>query len=91
MISALSVTSGNPDWQFWSLIALATVIGAALASASMTHLLHPVLARYALARPNTRSSHQRATPQGGGLAVIAATIGFASLLCRFDRRYYDKL
>ena len=46
----------------------------------MTHLLHPLLTRYALAKPNMRSSHQRSTPQGGGLAVIAATIGFASLL-----------
>ena len=30
--------------------------------------------RYALARPNARSSHAKPTPQGGGLAVIFATI-----------------
>ena len=77
---ALFVTFGNSDWQFWSLIAPAAVIGAALVSASMTHLLHPTLTRYALTKPNMRSSHQRSTPQGGGLAVIAATIGLASLL-----------
>jgi UDP-N-acetylmuramyl pentapeptide phosphotransferase/UDP-N-acetylglucosamine-1-phosphate transferase len=34
--------------------------------------LRPVLARYALARPNARSSHREPTPQGGGIAVFAA-------------------
>jgi len=33
----------------------------------------PLLARYALVRPNARSSHTVPTPQGGGIAVIAAT------------------
>jgi UDP-N-acetylmuramyl pentapeptide phosphotransferase/UDP-N-acetylglucosamine-1-phosphate transferase len=37
-------------------------------------LLHPVLQRYALAKPNARSSHRVPTPQGGGIAVIAATL-----------------
>jgi len=37
-------------------------------------ILHPLLQRYALARPNARSSHSNPTPQGGGIAVIAATI-----------------
>jgi UDP-N-acetylmuramyl pentapeptide phosphotransferase/UDP-N-acetylglucosamine-1-phosphate transferase len=37
-------------------------------------LLRPLLRRYALARPNARSSHREPTPQGGGIAVIAATI-----------------
>jgi len=37
-------------------------------------LLHPVLKRYALARPDARSSHATPTPQGGGVAVIGATI-----------------
>jgi UDP-N-acetylmuramyl pentapeptide phosphotransferase/UDP-N-acetylglucosamine-1-phosphate transferase len=36
--------------------------------------LRPLLARYALASPNARSSHKIPTPQGGGIAVIAATI-----------------
>jgi UDP-N-acetylmuramyl pentapeptide phosphotransferase/UDP-N-acetylglucosamine-1-phosphate transferase len=34
--------------------------------------LHPLLVRYALARPSGRSSHREPTPQGGGIAVIAA-------------------
>jgi UDP-N-acetylmuramyl pentapeptide phosphotransferase/UDP-N-acetylglucosamine-1-phosphate transferase len=37
-------------------------------------VLHPFLQRYALAKPNARSSHVKPTPQGGGIAVIAATI-----------------
>lgn len=37
-------------------------------------LLRPLLQRYALARPNARSSHRVPTPQGGGAAVIAAVI-----------------
>ncbi|TCR68876.1 UDP-N-acetylmuramyl pentapeptide phosphotransferase/UDP-N-acetylglucosamine-1-phosphate transferase [Bosea sp. BK604] len=34
-------------------------------------LLRPLLVRYALARPNARSSHRVPTPQGGGIAVLA--------------------
>jgi UDP-N-acetylmuramyl pentapeptide phosphotransferase/UDP-N-acetylglucosamine-1-phosphate transferase len=36
--------------------------------------LRPLLARYALASPNARSSHKVPTPQGGGIAVVAATV-----------------
>ncbi|MGC1445949.1 MAG: glycosyltransferase family 4 protein [Xanthobacteraceae bacterium] len=36
--------------------------------------LRPVFKRYALARPNARSSHTVPTRQGGGIAVVAATI-----------------
>jgi UDP-N-acetylmuramyl pentapeptide phosphotransferase/UDP-N-acetylglucosamine-1-phosphate transferase len=36
--------------------------------------LKPLLQRFALAKPNTRSSHKMPTPQGGGIAVIGATI-----------------
>jgi UDP-N-acetylmuramyl pentapeptide phosphotransferase/UDP-N-acetylglucosamine-1-phosphate transferase len=54
--------------------------GAAVAAVSaficvgLIVLLHPVLQRYALAKPNARSSHRTPTPQGGGIAVIAATV-----------------
>src|SRR4051794_2172892 len=34
----------------------------------------PWFRAYALARPNTRSSHSRPTPQGGGVAVVIATL-----------------
>ncbi len=33
--------------------------------------LRPLMMRYALARPNARSSHRTPTPQGGGIAVLA--------------------
>jgi UDP-N-acetylmuramyl pentapeptide phosphotransferase/UDP-N-acetylglucosamine-1-phosphate transferase len=36
-------------------------------------LLRPWLSRYAMARPNARSSHRDPTPQGGGIAVVFAT------------------
>jgi UDP-N-acetylmuramyl pentapeptide phosphotransferase/UDP-N-acetylglucosamine-1-phosphate transferase len=51
---------------------------AASISAAIIFALIPLLQRYALAHPNTRSSHRRATPQGAGLAVIAATISVAA-------------
>ncbi len=40
-------------------------------------LLRPWLQRYALARPNARSSHQQPTPQGGGIAVVVVTLAVA--------------
>ncbi|QOG17232.1 glycosyl transferase [Bradyrhizobium sp. SEMIA] len=54
-----------------SLLALAI---AALISAVITWTSRPLLQRYALARPNARSSHRIPTPQGAGIAVIAATL-----------------
>lgn len=47
---------------------------AALISAGITWQSMPLLQRYALARPNARSSHKIPTPQGAGIAVIAATL-----------------
>ena len=46
----------------------------ALLCAGLIVVLRPVLLRYALARPNARSSHKTPTPQGGGIAVLAATL-----------------
>jgi UDP-N-acetylmuramyl pentapeptide phosphotransferase/UDP-N-acetylglucosamine-1-phosphate transferase len=50
------------------------LIGAAAISAVLIGLLRPLLVRYALARPNARSSHREPTPQGGGIAVVAAAL-----------------
>jgi UDP-N-acetylmuramyl pentapeptide phosphotransferase/UDP-N-acetylglucosamine-1-phosphate transferase len=47
---------------------------AAAVSLALNRLLAPLLARYALARPNARSSHAVPTPEGGGIAVIAAVL-----------------
>lgn len=49
-------------------------IAAAAISAGLIVVLHPLLVRHALARPNARSSHKIPTPQGGGVAVIAAVL-----------------
>ncbi len=56
---------------------LSVAILAALLSACLTWALRPLLQRYALARPNARSSHRIPTPQGGGIAVIVATLSAA--------------
>jgi UDP-N-acetylmuramyl pentapeptide phosphotransferase/UDP-N-acetylglucosamine-1-phosphate transferase len=54
-------------------LGLVVALAASLSAAIIIALI-PLLQRYALAHPNGRSSHRRATPQGAGLAVIAATI-----------------
>ncbi|TFV47936.1 MraY family glycosyltransferase [Bradyrhizobium niftali] len=58
-----------------SLLAVAI---AAMVSAVITWTSRPLLQRYALARPNARSSHRVPTPQGAGIAVISATLMVAS-------------
>ncbi len=45
-----------------------------LASGGLIWLLQPLWRHYALARPNSRSSHTVPTPQGGGIVIIAVTI-----------------
>jgi len=61
-------------------LALATAIVAALACIALILALRPLLQRYALARPNARSSHVVPTPQGGGIAVMIATAIGAALV-----------
>ena len=48
---------------------LICLLNAAL-TASLIVLLLPIFRRYALAHPNSRSSHLIPTPQGGGFAII---------------------
>jgi len=57
---------------------LLAVAIAAMVSAVITWTSRPLLQRYALARPNARSSHRVPTPQGAGIAVISATLLVAS-------------
>jgi UDP-N-acetylmuramyl pentapeptide phosphotransferase/UDP-N-acetylglucosamine-1-phosphate transferase len=54
--------------------ALPILLAAAVLSAALIVALGPWLARYAVAKPNARSSHKKPTPQGGGIAVIGATL-----------------
>jgi UDP-N-acetylmuramyl pentapeptide phosphotransferase/UDP-N-acetylglucosamine-1-phosphate transferase len=58
-------------------VALVVVAAAAALCAGLLVLLLPTLRRHALARPNARSSHTEPTPQGGGIAVVAATLAVA--------------
>ncbi|WP_239468087.1 MraY family glycosyltransferase [Microvirga arvi] len=60
-------------------ILLPVLISAALLSALLIIVLKPILIRYALARPNARSSHKVPTPQGGGIAVVGAALAVASI------------
>lgn len=60
-------------------MALVVPVAAGLTCAGLIVVLHPLLQRYALARPNARSSHVTPTPQGGGIAVMAATTLGATL------------
>ncbi|MGP8123433.1 MAG: glycosyl transferase [Xanthobacteraceae bacterium] len=62
----------------WALLAIAVPVAAAALCAGGIVLLHPLLVRYALARPNARSSHTAPTPQGAGIAIIAATVALVA-------------
>src|SRR6185312_4440363 len=57
-----------------SIPALFALPAAATVSAALIWVIRPMLLRHALARPNARSSHRIPTPQGAGIAVIAATL-----------------
>jgi UDP-N-acetylmuramyl pentapeptide phosphotransferase/UDP-N-acetylglucosamine-1-phosphate transferase len=59
------------------------LLAAAAISAFITWAIRPMLLRHALARPNARSSHKIPTPQGGGIAVIAATLLVAAAIIAF--------
>ncbi|MEH3118644.1 MAG: glycosyl transferase [Methylorubrum populi] len=63
-----------------SLAPLLAVPLAGLLAAGLIVLLKPLLRRYALARPNARSSHRVPTPQGGGIAIVAAALAAGALL-----------
>jgi UDP-N-acetylmuramyl pentapeptide phosphotransferase/UDP-N-acetylglucosamine-1-phosphate transferase len=68
----------NTQWLLFEIGFLLPVFAAIICAGSLV-LLHPLLQRYALARPNARSSHKVPTPQGGGIAVIGATIVVVAL------------
>src|SRR6202035_4525754 len=58
----------------WAVAGAITLAFAAIVSVAIIFALRPWLRRVALAKPNARSSHREPTPQGGGIAVVAATI-----------------
>jgi UDP-N-acetylmuramyl pentapeptide phosphotransferase/UDP-N-acetylglucosamine-1-phosphate transferase len=61
-------------------LSLLSVIAAAILSAGMIWAIRPLLLKHALAKPNARSSHRIPTPQGAGIAVIAATLVVAGAI-----------
>jgi UDP-N-acetylmuramyl pentapeptide phosphotransferase/UDP-N-acetylglucosamine-1-phosphate transferase len=63
----------------WPLLAAAIPLASAALCAALIVVLRPLLVRYALARPNARSSHTDPTPQGAGIAIIAATVTVVAL------------
>ncbi|KRR14284.1 glycosyl transferase [Bradyrhizobium valentinum] len=65
------------------LLSFAAAVPAALLSGVLTWAIRPLLLRIALAKPNARSSHRVPTPQGGGIAVIAATLIAAAAVIAF--------
>jgi UDP-N-acetylmuramyl pentapeptide phosphotransferase/UDP-N-acetylglucosamine-1-phosphate transferase len=64
-------------------LTLFAIIAAAGLSAGMTKAIRPLLLRHALAKPNARSSHRVPTPQGAGIAVIAATMAVAAVVIAY--------
>ena len=67
------------------LVVAAIAALAALSTTVLIHMFRPWLERYALARPNARSSHREPTPQGGGAAVVISTL----LLTWLGATYYQ--
>ncbi|MGI9410065.1 MAG: glycosyl transferase, partial [Hyphomicrobiaceae bacterium] len=64
-----------------SLVGGATIIFVTgVVTAALITLLKPALRRYALARPNARSSHAEPTPQGAGAAIITMPIAVLLML-----------
>src|ERR1700674_2601445 len=61
-------------------LSLLAIVAAAMLSAAITWAIRPLLLKHALATPNARSSHRIPTPQGAGIAVIAATLLVAGIL-----------
>src|SRR3954462_4150522 len=64
---------GDAATGLWKTLILVFAVATAV-SAALIVALRPAFARYAMARPNARSSHTVPTPQGGGIAVVAATL-----------------
>lgn len=65
---------------------LLVLLAACVLSVVLIIVLRPLLQRYALARPNARSSHKIPTPQGGGIAVV-----LAALICTSAGLYFSGL
>jgi UDP-N-acetylmuramyl pentapeptide phosphotransferase/UDP-N-acetylglucosamine-1-phosphate transferase len=56
------------------LVLVPAALFAFLLALGLIILIRPWLLRHAIARPNARSSHDTPVPQGGGIAVVLATL-----------------
>ena len=72
--SAVGTGSERAVAAMWAIRGAAIIGLSAIVCVGLIVILRPMLRRYALAKPNARSSHRVPTPQGGGIAVIAATL-----------------
>jgi len=72
------LVAGNA-WQAIGFAGPAVLVASLIASWALIALLLPLFQRYTLALPNVRSSHAAPTPQGGGIAVVAAALGVSAL------------
>jgi len=73
--------------QFWGPLAATVLVAAAVGTAALTAILLPGLRRHVSARPNIRSSHKTPTPQGGGIAVILATVATIAVAALLDSSF----
>jgi UDP-N-acetylmuramyl pentapeptide phosphotransferase/UDP-N-acetylglucosamine-1-phosphate transferase len=76
----MTTGAGQGPIFFWTtaIWVIAILAAATLLSAALIVALRPLLRRYTLAQPNARSSHTVPTPQGGGAAVVAATLAVSA-------------
>ena len=82
------------SWQLLPEFAIVGLAATALTAALIVALM-PLMVRYAMAKPNARSSHATPTPQGGGMAVVTAVVllGVATMLYlpNFDKTAVTKV
>ena len=65
------------------MLSFAAAASAGLLSGAIIWAIRPLLLHVALAKPNARSSHCVPTPQGAGIAVVAATLIVAAAIIAF--------
>ena len=83
--------STSDTMHFWAPVAAMVLAAAAAGSAALIARLLPLLRRHVSARPNARSSHKAPTPQGGGIAVIAATLATVAVAALVSAKFHADL
>jgi UDP-N-acetylmuramyl pentapeptide phosphotransferase/UDP-N-acetylglucosamine-1-phosphate transferase len=73
------MTGATDAWAALGVVAPAVWLAALGGALVLIVALRPVLANFAVATANTRSSHKAPTPQWGGLPVMGATLGVVAV------------